>query len=209
MKLLLMFVALAAVNHGKKVGKMALKLVSSDHPLMSSKLETFDFQNPPVDVQQLCNDLIETMIDHEGLGLSANQCGLPYRVFVLWSSPTMVCFNPRIVSEDLDQIYFSEGCLSYPNLYVKIKRSNKIKVRYQKPNGETVTENLMGMTARIFQHELDHLNGVVYTSRANKLHLDRALRHKKAHDRIVKNNPRAASSGAVQLFKEVNDGSPA
>ena len=197
------------VNHGKKVGRMVLKLVSSDHKILSTKMEVFDFKNPPTDIHLLCNNLIETMIAEEGIGLSANQCGLPYRVFVLWSEPTMVCFNPKIVSYDPEQIYFSEGCLTYPNLYVKIKRSNKIRVRYQKPNGETVTETLMGMTARIFQHELDHLDGIVYTTRANKLHLDRALRNKKAHDRIVKNNPLAASRGAVELFKEVKDGNPA
>ena len=166
---------------------MIRPLVDCENQLLKTKTETFNFQKfSQKEVQDLCNDLIESMMAYEGLGLSANQIGLPHRVFVMWTNPTMVCFNPRIISYEGEPIYFSEGCLSYPNLYVKIKRPPAIRVRYQIPNGETVTERLMGMTARIFQHELDHLDGVVYTSRANKIHMERALRNKKAHDRIVK-----------------------
>lgn len=166
---------------------MIRQLIDCEDQLLKTKTETFDFQKfTREEVQNICNDLIESMIAYEGLGLSANQVGLAHRVFVMWSNPTMVCFNPRIVSYEGEPIYFSEGCLSYPNLYVKIKRPPAIRVRYQKPNGETITERLMGMSARVFQHELDHLNGVVYTSRANKIHMERALRNKKAHDRIVK-----------------------
>ncbi|NBW12465.1 MAG: peptide deformylase [Caulobacteraceae bacterium] len=166
---------------------MIQNLISSNDPLLKTKIELFDFSKfTSEQVQKICNDLIETMIHFEGLGLSANQIGLPHRVFVMWSNPTVVCFNPKIVSYEGDPIFFSEGCLSYPNLYVKIKRPPAIRVRYQKPNGETVTDRLMGMSARVFQHELDHLDGVIYTTRANKIHMDRAFRNKKAHDRIVK-----------------------
>lgn len=178
---------------------MVLDLVHCDSEILRTKTETFDFRKPEHTqefVHNLCNNLIETMTHYQGLGLSANQCGLPYRVFVMWSNPTMVCFNPKIVSYEEDSIYFSEGCLSYPNLYVKIKRPSAIRVRYQKPNGDVETDRLLGMSARVFQHELDHLDGIVYTSRANKIHLDRAMRTKKVHDRIVKkgnNNEQAKS----------------
>jgi len=179
---------------------MIMDLVDCDDQILCTKTEQFDFQKfSGEEVQKICNDLIETMIAYEGLGLSANQVGLPHRVFVMWSSPTVVCFNPRIVAYEGDSIFFSEGCLSYPNLYVKIKRPPAIRVRYQKPNGETVTERLMGMSARVFQHELDHLDGIVYTSRANKIHMERALRNKKAHDRIVKrkNNVKTESKRTI------------
>lgn len=179
---------------------MIRDLIDCNSDLLRTKLEPFDFQKySSEEVQKICNDLIETMIHYEGLGLSANQVGLSHRVFVLWSNPTMVCFNPKIVGYEGDEIFFSEGCLSYPNLYVKIKRPSYVRVRYQKPNGETVTDKLMGMTARVFQHELDHLDGIIYTSRANKLHLERGLRNKKAHDRIVKrkNNVKTESQRAV------------
>ena len=64
---------------------MILDIVSSSHPLLTTKLDKWDFANPPMDANELANNLIETMVDREGLGLSANQCGLPYRVFVMLS----------------------------------------------------------------------------------------------------------------------------
>jgi hypothetical protein len=71
---------------------MILDIVSSSHPLLTTKLAKWDFANPPMDANELANNLIGTMVDREGLGLSANQCGLPYRAFVMWSNPTKVCF---------------------------------------------------------------------------------------------------------------------
>lgn len=162
---------------------MILELVKDDHPLLRTKLDYFDFNNPPVDPVELTNNLIETMIANKGLGLSANQCGLPHRVFVMWSNPTKVCFNPRLVDQTSEQVYLDEGCLSFPNLFIKIKRPKIIKVRYQDVAGEVQNEKFIGMTARCFLHELDHMDGIVYTSRANSIHLQRAKNQKKHFDR--------------------------
>lgn len=165
---------------------MAYELVSSDHPLLSRELEEFDFKNPPTNPTELANGLIQAMIDNKGLGLSANQCGLPHRVFVMHSSPTKVCFNPRVVTASAEDILLDEGCLTYPNLFVKVKRPQRIKVRYQDVLGETHTETFIGMTARIFLHELDHMNGKNFKQRANPAHLERALREQKQLNRQMK-----------------------
>lgn len=165
---------------------MALELVSGDHPLMRTKLEEFDFSNPPVHPAELANQLIETMLASSGLGLSANQCGLPYRVFVMHSSPTKVCFNPRIVTVSRDVQLMDEGCLSFPNLFVKVKRPQRVKVRYQDAFGETHTEHFIGMTARVFLHEFDHMEGKTYKQRANPIHLEWALREQKKIGRQMK-----------------------
>lgn len=165
---------------------MVYELVPSEHPALKKELEEFDFSNPPVDPIQLANGLIETMIAEKGLGLSANQCGLEHRVFVMHSSPTKVCFNPRVVTASNEDILLDEGCLTFPNLFVKIKRPQRIKVRYQDVTGDTHTEVFTGMTARIFLHELDHLNGKVFTQRANVAHLQRALREQKQLNRQKK-----------------------
>lgn len=153
-----------------------LKLVDPTHPILHNSVDQFDFLNPPVDPVILANCLIETMNAHNGLGLSANQCGLPYRVFVMRSNPTYVCFNPKIIDVSSEEVMLEEGCLSYPFLYVKIKRPSIIKVRYTNCFGETKTEKFIGMTARCFQHELDHLDGINFTRRANTVHLERAKR---------------------------------
>lgn len=145
---------------------MIIDLIPKDHDLLRTKLEPFDFSNPPTDPIQLAKDLTETMLHHNGIGLAANQVGLPYRVFVIKSNPVLACFNPKIVSQSGEEIELEEGCLTFPNYYVKIRRPKQIRVRYTYPNGETVTQIYDGMTARIFQHELDHLNGVLFMSHA-------------------------------------------
>ncbi len=167
---------------------MILELLKPDHPMLRMKLDVFDFDNPPVDPFELSNNLIETMVHNKGLGLSANQCGLPYRVFVMWSSPTKICFNPRLVDQTSEDVLLDEGCLSYPNLFVKIKRSKVIKVRYQDEMGKIQNEKFIGMTARCFLHELDHMDGIVYTSRANPIHLNRARNQQKLVEREIKRN---------------------
>ena len=156
-----------------------LKLVPSNDPILKQKISNFDFDNPPVDPIQLANDLIETMIANKGLGLSANQCGLPYRVFVMWSNPSLVCFNPKLVDTSSEQVLMDEGCLSYPGMFIKIKRAQLIKARYTDATGETHTSKFTGMSARVFQHEQDHLDGVNYHKRANLYHLQQAQRKRK------------------------------
>ena len=158
-------------------------LVPSNHTLLFTKLEPFDFDNPPIDPIELANRLIVTMNKHNGVGLSANQCGLPYRVFVMRSNPTLVCFNPKIIDSVSAEISLEEGCLSHPFLYVPIKRPSMVKVRFTDAFGVTKTEKFIGLTARCFQHEFDHLEGINYLNRANPIHVDRA---KRARDKIAK-----------------------
>lgn len=153
-----------------------MKLVPYTDPILSSVLEPFDFQNPPIDPEQLALDLVKMMQDSKGIGLSANQVGLNYRVFAMDSFPeTFVCFNPRIVIPGTDKVTLEEGCLSYPGLMVKVKRPKTVKVRFQSPSGEMHTKTFTGMTARVFQHELDHLDGITMLQRANGLHRESAL----------------------------------
>lgn len=162
------------------------QLVKSTHPLLTTELEPFDFENPPVDPSELANHLIDVMDKHNGIGLSANQLGLPYRVFVMRTEPRLVCFNPLITFESDEQSVLEEGCLTFPSLYVKIRRSTWIRTKFMDVNGELQTEKFGGITARCFQHELDHLNGIVYLSRASNLNLQRAKRKLKLLNRRKK-----------------------
>lgn len=157
---------------------MILDLIDCNDPLLKQPLEPFDFSNPPINPLDLVTDLAETMIHNNGIGLSANQCGLPYRVFVMMGSELIPCFNPRIVDVSTETILMEEGCLSYPNLFVKVKRPRRIKVRFADPNGRIRTETFEGLTARVFQHELDHLDGINYQQRANRYHLEQARKRK-------------------------------
>lgn len=141
------------------------------------KCEPFNFMNPPFDPIEFSKDLIKFMYEKNGLGLAANQVGVPYRIFAMRSYPeNFVCFNPKIVQVSEQTVTLEEGCLSYPGLLVKIKRPEFIRVRFTIPNGETMTKQFIGMTARVFQHEYDHLEGIKFYDKANKFHRDQAMR---------------------------------
>lgn len=155
---------------------MNYDFVEPTHELLSTELEQFDFSNPPIPPNEIQQILFDKMTEKNGLGLSANQIGMPYRVFIMRGDPCKVCFNPRIVDVADETIVLEEGCLTYPDLYVKIRRPIGLRARYQDVYGETHTEKFVGITARCFLHELDHLNGVHYLDRASKFHLENAKR---------------------------------
>lgn len=161
-----------------------MKLVHHTDPILHNVVPDFDFDNPPTDPMQLARDLCDFMINSNALGLSANQVGLPYRVFVINNEKPIVCFNPKIVSFGETKVDLDEGCLSFPDLYIKHSRPNQIRARFTGPQGNTQTETFIGITARVFQHELDHLNGKTFLDDFSPLKRDMYLnKMKKAQKR--------------------------
>jgi peptide deformylase len=152
------------------------KLVSENDPILKEVIPEFDFDNPPVDPNAFASSLVETCIEHDGFGLSANQCGFKHRVFVVGSGDEYVAFyNPKIVSSS-GSVRLTEGCLSFKNLYLDIERAETIEVEYQDFTGAHKTGKFTGLTARCFQHELDHLNGVCYTKHVGPVALKMATK---------------------------------
>lgn len=112
----------------------------------------------------IMNKLVErlklTMKLYGGIGLSANQCGVYQRVFVLGHGDfQLVCINPKVLEVSEETIKSDEGCLSYPGLFVKIERPAAIKVEFMTETGEVKQMMLEGLTARCFLHEVEHMNG--------------------------------------------------
>lgn len=171
---------------------MPLTLVTENDPILHEKLEPFDFSNPPTDPALLFAEMKETMIRENGLGLSACQVGLRYRMFVMGnpSDPDSIfpVFNPRIINTSDNIVLMEEGCLSFPMLYIKVKRPDKIKVRYASINGETDTHTFQGTTARVFQHEYDHMEGVLFLDRANRYHIDQGKKRRTKFLKMKKKN---------------------
>jgi peptide deformylase len=164
------------------------ELVPEDDPILLEVLPEFDFANPPVDPNTFASSLTETCIANKGIGLSANQCGFKHRVFVMGAGEDyMACFNPKVISHSTDSVMMEEGCLSFPMLPLKIARSSEIVVEYQNYLGEVKSHKLTGISARCFLHELDHMNGIVYTSRAKPLALEmgrkKRMKTRKLYDR--------------------------
>lgn len=163
--------------------KKEYNLVPASSPILSQRVSNFDFNNPPVDPMELSLSLLGHLRHYKGLGLSANQLGLPYRVFVLEGDPAFVCFNPVITAVGDKEVRVEEGCLSFPGMYMKIKRPSAIRVRFQDPNGDFVTKKFSGFTAQLFQHEYDHMEGILYIQRVSRLVHDRA---RKQQDKLLK-----------------------
>jgi len=152
-------------------------IIKGETPILTSTMEEFYFTNPPENPFDFAMELMQIMNDYNGIGLAANQIGKLYRVFVMRGDPeNFVCFNPRIVHMSEEQIVLEEGCLSFPNLIIKIKRPKIIRVRFQTPSGLVETKVFDGLTARVFQHEIDHLNGILFYKRANRIHKEQAFK---------------------------------
>ena len=161
------------VNSGVDLSN--LQLVEHTDPILKTPLSKFNFSNPPVDPIELAHALVDVMKKFNGLGLSANQVGLPYRVFAMTGEPNFVCYNPVLVGHGDETSKDEEGCLSYPFLFVDVKRWKSIKVRFTMPNGDTTTKVFGGLTARIFQHELSHMDGIIPLAEASQLDLKFAI----------------------------------
>jgi peptide deformylase len=148
------------------------QLVAQNDSILFEKLPEFNFANPPVNPNYFASCLVETCKQNKGIGLSANQCGFPYRVFVMGSGDNYVAFfNPKITKYSEAKVHMMEGCLSFPLLGLRITRPEEIEVEYQDFLGEFHQTKFTGISARCFQHELDHMNGIVYTSVAKPLAL--------------------------------------
>lgn len=134
------------------------------------------------DAAALEKAMCEFMVANHGIGLAANQVGIAKRVFVMGSRnidgfpEPFAVFNPSIVTVSDEQDLSKEGCLSYPNLWLAIKRPSVIEVQYQDSNGNTHEVAMSGLIARCFQHELDHLSGVCFVDIVSPMKLQLAMK---------------------------------
>ena len=164
------------------------RLLMQVAPFMDDTLEQFGF----ADRKELSKVMYDNMAKYGGLGLSANQLGLPYRMFVMGGHPQIEdgkvrsVFNPLINDVSPESINLKEGCLSFPFLFLSIKRPKWCSVRYTDENGEEIEETLHGMSARIFMHENEHMNGYVFTDLVSKLKLERAEKSKQKMKKEIK-----------------------
>ena len=145
---------------------MIRELVKPEHQLFHHRIQSCSYN---LDRHHLSKILIDNMIHHNGIGISANQIGIWERAFAmirdLEHQEVMVCFNPRIIKSYTEEVEMEEGCLSYPELFLKIKRPDKIVVKYEDEDKKTHKIKLEGLASRVFQHEYDHMEGIDFTQR--------------------------------------------
>jgi len=176
------------------------RLLMKIAPYTDDMLKEFKIE----DRKDLSKKMYNSMVKYGGIGLSCNQVGLPFRMFVMGGHPQIEdgkvrnCFNPLIKDMSEETINMKEGCLSFPFLFLMINRPKWVNVQYSDENGETVEEYLHGMSARIFQHENEHMNGYIFTDLVSKLKLERG---KKAQAKLVKQTIRRQQQRLVDEVK--------
>ena len=162
-----------------------LPLYSDKHPMLSQKIPEYDIRNIPNPVMtKLIKRLKMTMKLHNGIGLSANQCGVYERVFIIGTEHFQIaCINPKIIEKSETTIKSEEGCLSYPGLYLKIERPEWIVAEFTDENGKVKQMRFDGITARCYQHELDHMDGKKFVDYVGPVSLQMA---RKKQSKIMK-----------------------
>ena len=162
------------------------KLIESNHWTLNVPI---DQCSTDLDREELARDLIETMKEFNGLGLSANQVGIKERAFVMYKDvnkrETLACFNPHVLEYSEEKILMDEGWLSYPGLWLKISRPSAVIVEFENESGENEQFQLYGLESRIFQHEMDHMQGKDFRDHVSKLKLNMAIKRMKKQQKKV------------------------
>lgn len=171
----------------RRYGGKVVPVVTEKHPILDMVMPEYVGSFKDVFLREVISNLKETKRKYNGLGLSAPQCGYMMRVFVIGynngEDSDIVCINPKLVGTDLEEVKMKEGCLSYVGLRLDIRRPKRIQVEYHDEEGRKVLQEFDGLTSRCFQHELDHLNGIRFTSYVGRFALSLA---KQKRNKIIK-----------------------
>lgn len=164
-----------------------LKLIQENDPILKQIAVEWNFEvdGDPVELEK---SMIELMSSNHGRGLAANQIGLLKRVFAIklegnveYPEP-FAMFNPRVLNQSSEYEIDLEGCLSFPNLWLQVKRPSSIEIEFFDKDRNQCIITLSGINARCFLHELDHLNGVCFTDKVSQLKLNLARKKQRKYN---------------------------
>ena len=169
------------------------KILTEPDPFLRQKSKNVDVVND--EIRSLMDDMLETMYDAPGIGLAAIQIGVPKRVIVIDLSKDnekknpMFFVNPEIMKKSQNDASYEEGCLSVPNQFAEISRPDTCKVKYFDYNGNEKILETKGLLATCIQHEMDHLEGILFIDHLSKLKksmiIKKLSKQKKTLERIV------------------------
>lgn len=151
------------------------------HDSLVQKSEPWNFSKD-TGAEELESAMCEFMINASGIGLAANQIGITKRVFVMGSNnipgfpKPFALFNPKIIEASSEMVLDQEGCLSYPGLFLTVKRPAWVIAEYQNSQGDIIESRFEGYLAKCFQHELDHLDGVCFVDKVSQMKLQLAMK---------------------------------
>lgn len=153
---------------------MNKKIIKYPDPILRKKSE--EVKEVTEDIKKLGQEMIQTMMEKDGIGLAAPQVGELKRIIVVYpirersleekaKKTPQVFINPKIIKKSRETIIDEEGCLSFPGLFLKIKRARETEIEALDLQGEKIKIKTEGRPARVFQHEIDHLDGILFINR--------------------------------------------
>lgn len=155
-----------------------LNLVKESDESLKQTSSDWDWETDG-EIAEFAQNMLKLMFENNGIGLAAPQVGVNKRVFVMGNQQrSYICVNPEVTSTSGSRRDL-EGCLSFPGLWLNVERPETITVKYQDILGRVQEHEFTGLAARVFQHELDHLNGVCFVNKVGKLSLDLATKRRK------------------------------
>lgn len=148
-----------------------LDILLNPNPILRKKSEEIDVKKVENgDYKNLCADMVITMLKKDGVGLAAPQIGKNIRIITVNTKDGVICFfNPKLSKKSWLKEWGEEGCLSVPNTFGKVQRHKKVTCEFIDQNGNKKTMEASGLMARILQHEIDHLDGVLFIDKAKKV----------------------------------------
>ncbi len=162
-----------------------MKLIYHPDAFLEKKLKDVDIKNPGFDPKELKENMVNFMIKNKGIGLSASQIGMDAQVFVMGENKesSVLVINPVVLQHTEETVTDIEGCLSFPNIFLKIKRPKEILAKWYDENLKEVSTKITGYSAKCFLHEWDHLQGITFKDRVSKLKWDFAVKKAKKLER--------------------------
>lgn len=155
-----------------------MKLLYYPHKFLDQEVKDVNIDNPDFDPYELKDQMVDFMLSNNGIGLAANQINLDAKVFVFGDSKknSTICINPTVLQYTSEMQNDAEGCLSFPDMYVKIKRPKEILAKFWDENLEEQTVKISDYSAKCYLHEMDHLLGITIKDRVSKLKWDMAAK---------------------------------
>tara|TARA_B100001287_G_scaffold259440_1_gene246619 strand:+ start:359 stop:856 length:498 start_codon:yes stop_codon:yes gene_type:complete len=158
-----------------------MNLLYYPNEFLTKEVKDVDIKDPKIDLKDIKEKMTDIMLSKGGIGLSANQVGIDAKIFIMGDTKENISLiiNPKVLQHTKDTVLELEGCLSFPNVYMKIRRPKEILAEYYDETLEQKRTHLKGYSTKVFLHEWDHLHGITFKDRASNMKWNMALKKAK------------------------------
>ena len=158
-----------------------MNLLYYPNEYLAKEVKDVDIKDPKIDLKEIKEKMTDIMLSNGGIGLSANQIGLDAKIFIMGDTKENISLiiNPKVLQHTQDTVLELEGCLSFPNVYMKIRRPKEILAEYYDESLEQKRTHVKGYGTKVFLHEWDHLHGITFKDRVSNMKWNMALKKAK------------------------------